>query len=187
MRILRGLSSRVLPCGCLTGVYETYDNEIVGILDARGPSCVDATHHPGQTLPLFLLGITAQAFFAYAIFAGCYGQLQHGNVALDSGRLRWLFSTPELHRWHHSIEPREGNANYGAILSTWDWVFGTFFWPRDRAFTGPLGVAGMPRFPGGYGDQLLAPFRWGTLMRATGRVSGAPSDQTSIATGKRRR
>jgi hypothetical protein len=52
MRILRGLSSRVLPCGCLTGVYETYDNEIVGILDARGPSCVDATHHPGQTLPL---------------------------------------------------------------------------------------------------------------------------------------
>jgi hypothetical protein len=52
MRILRGLSSRVLPCGCLTGLYETYDSEVVGILDARGSSCVDSTHQPGQTLPL---------------------------------------------------------------------------------------------------------------------------------------
>jgi len=38
-----------------------------------------------QALPLLLLGITPDAFFAYAIFAGSYGQLQHGNVALDSG------------------------------------------------------------------------------------------------------
>lgn len=52
MRILRGLSSRVLPCGCLTGVYETYDCAVVSILDARGLSCVDATHQPGQPVPL---------------------------------------------------------------------------------------------------------------------------------------
>ncbi len=52
MRILRGLSSRVLPCGCLAGLYETYDSEIVGILDARGLSCADSSHEPGQTLPL---------------------------------------------------------------------------------------------------------------------------------------
>ena len=52
MRILRGLSSRLLPCGCLTGVYETYDNEVVGIIDARGPACADESHGPGQTLSL---------------------------------------------------------------------------------------------------------------------------------------
>ena len=52
MRILRGLSSRVLPCGCLTGVYETYANEIVGIIDARGASCADAAHGPGEKLSL---------------------------------------------------------------------------------------------------------------------------------------
>jgi hypothetical protein len=51
MRILRGLSSRMLPCGCLTGLYETYDGVVIGILDARGPSCADSTHQPGQTLP----------------------------------------------------------------------------------------------------------------------------------------
>lgn len=52
MRILRGLSSRVLLCGCLAGVYETYDNEVVGILDARGISCVDPAHQPGHLLTL---------------------------------------------------------------------------------------------------------------------------------------
>jgi hypothetical protein len=55
MRILRGLSSRVLPCGCLTGLYETYDSVVVGILDARGSACADSTHQPGQTLPLAAL------------------------------------------------------------------------------------------------------------------------------------
>jgi hypothetical protein len=52
MRILRGLSSRVLPCGCLSGVYETYDGAVVGILDAQGAACPDTSHQPGQTIAL---------------------------------------------------------------------------------------------------------------------------------------
>ena len=51
MRILRGLSSRLLPCGCLTGVYETYSSEIVGIVDVPGGRCADPAHGPGQVLP----------------------------------------------------------------------------------------------------------------------------------------
>jgi hypothetical protein len=52
MRILRGLSSRFFPCGCLAGIYETYDGDIIGILDARGPSCADAAHVRGNVVPL---------------------------------------------------------------------------------------------------------------------------------------
>lgn len=51
MRILRGVSSRFLPCGCLAGVYETYDGEIVTIVDARGASCADAAHVGGNVVP----------------------------------------------------------------------------------------------------------------------------------------
>jgi hypothetical protein len=51
MAILRGVSSRQLACGCLIGVYETYDGEIVSILDARRESCVDPAHVEGQTVP----------------------------------------------------------------------------------------------------------------------------------------
>ncbi len=113
-----------------------------------------------QTAPLILLGADARALTAYGLFSAAYGQLQHANVWLDSGRLRWLFSTPELHRWHHSTIAAEGNANYGAVLSTWDLLFGTYFWPRHRAFVGPVGLHDMPDFPRGYVGQLLSPFRW---------------------------
>lgn len=51
MRIRRGLSSQVLPCGCLVGVYETYRDEVVRIVDVRGENCAEATHIHGNTLP----------------------------------------------------------------------------------------------------------------------------------------
>ena len=51
MRILRGLTSRVLPCGCLAGIYETYDGQIVSIVDERGDGCPHADHQDGKPLP----------------------------------------------------------------------------------------------------------------------------------------
>jgi hypothetical protein len=59
MAILRGLSSRLLSCGCLVGVYETYDRKTVSIIDDRDPECRDETHRvnavifdaPGSTDP----------------------------------------------------------------------------------------------------------------------------------------
>jgi hypothetical protein len=52
MRILRGLSSQFLPCGCLTGVYETYDGSVVGILDAKSGGCRVETHRTGKLIPV---------------------------------------------------------------------------------------------------------------------------------------
>jgi hypothetical protein len=52
MRILRGLSSRFLPCGCLAGIYETYEGEIVGIVDAHGMACAEPAHASGNLVPL---------------------------------------------------------------------------------------------------------------------------------------
>ena len=51
MRILRGLSSRFLPCGCLLGIYETYDSETIAVVDARSESCVHPAHRRGQVVP----------------------------------------------------------------------------------------------------------------------------------------
>ena len=51
MRILRGLSSRMLQCGCLAGIYETYDGDVVSILDERAPSCVNLSHEVGDVIP----------------------------------------------------------------------------------------------------------------------------------------
>jgi ABC-type phosphonate transport system ATPase subunit len=51
MRILRGLSSKYLPCGCLAGVYETYDGTVVAIVDAKGTGCATMSHREGKRLP----------------------------------------------------------------------------------------------------------------------------------------
>ena len=51
MRIRRGLGSRRLPCGCVAGIYETYRDEVVAILDALGTGCVDPDHLAGTILP----------------------------------------------------------------------------------------------------------------------------------------
>jgi hypothetical protein len=44
MQILRGVGSRMLPCGCLVGLYEAYDTKTVALIDARGSGCLDAAH-----------------------------------------------------------------------------------------------------------------------------------------------
>ncbi len=50
MRILRLLSNRPLPCGCVAGIYETYGGPLVWILDAHDDACRDPRHRPGATL-----------------------------------------------------------------------------------------------------------------------------------------
>lgn len=48
LRVLRGLTSYVLPCGCSVGVYETYASRIVEIVDAHADACTDPGHRPGR-------------------------------------------------------------------------------------------------------------------------------------------
>jgi len=51
MRILRGLTSRVLSCGCIAGVYETYDGDVVTLLDDRQSTCANRLHERGTPVP----------------------------------------------------------------------------------------------------------------------------------------
>ena len=52
MRLLRGLGSRLLPCGCLAGIYETYADTTVTIIDARGEHCDNGEHAEGGVMQI---------------------------------------------------------------------------------------------------------------------------------------
>jgi sterol desaturase/sphingolipid hydroxylase (fatty acid hydroxylase superfamily) len=123
-----------------------------------------------ESLPLALLGAGAEALGPYFVFRAVFGQLQHCNVDMRTPRwIDWLWSSPGVHRWHHSTLSREGNTNYGAVLNVWDHVFRSFFRP-DAPFAGPVGIGQLPHFPAGYLAQQLAPFRWARVRReARGR------------------
>ena len=55
MRILRGLGSQRLTCGCLVGLYDTYDGRSVIMLDAPAPDCDDPRHRPNTVLDIVVL------------------------------------------------------------------------------------------------------------------------------------
>ena len=59
MRIRRGLGSRRLRCGCLAGIYETYRDEIVTILDVPGAACSHPSHVAGSVLGSRMAGSTS--------------------------------------------------------------------------------------------------------------------------------
>jgi hypothetical protein len=52
VRIQRGLSSRVLACGCIAGIYETYDDRVIAIVDVRSAACGDPAHALGRAITL---------------------------------------------------------------------------------------------------------------------------------------
>jgi sterol desaturase/sphingolipid hydroxylase (fatty acid hydroxylase superfamily) len=119
-----------------------------------------------EAVPLALLGIGPDAYLAYSVVRVVYGQLQHSNIDLATPRwLDWIFSSPGVHRWHHSTLSSEGNHDYGAVLNLWDHVFGSFLRPQ-RPFAGPVGIGQLPHFPRGWLAQQLSPFSWARIRAA---------------------
>ena len=112
--------------------------------------------HASQIAPLVVLGAGDQVIAMFTVFTAANGMLRHANVDMRTSWLGWVLSTAELHRWHHSLEVAESNANYGANLIVWDVVFGT---RRAPATIGPEKLGLAHAFPRDFLGQLASPFR----------------------------
>jgi sterol desaturase/sphingolipid hydroxylase (fatty acid hydroxylase superfamily) len=108
-------------------------------------------------VPLLALGAPEAPLVTVWAASTVFRMLQHSNVDVRLGPLNWVLAGPELHRWHHSRDRTESEANYGNVLIVWDALFGTRRLPA-RAPPLDVGLAGAP-YPSAYGAQLLAPFR----------------------------
>jgi sterol desaturase/sphingolipid hydroxylase (fatty acid hydroxylase superfamily) len=75
--------------------------------------------------PLIFLGVSDQAILVWASFDAFFGMFIHSNVRWRLGPLIYVFVGPEMHRWHHSAEPRHQARNFGNNFSIFDWLFGT--------------------------------------------------------------
>ena len=75
------------------------------------------------------LGAPALAVLVFEVLLNATSMFNHGNVRLPAALdrvMRWIIVTPEMHRVHHSIAPRETNSNFGFNLPWWDRWFGTY-------------------------------------------------------------
>lgn len=78
-------------------------------------------------LPVWLMGYDPRIVTMFLMINGMHGAISHFNVDIRAGWMNHLFVGPELHRYHHSADPKEGK-NYGATLSLYDRMFGTFIY-----------------------------------------------------------
>lgn len=108
-------------------------------------------------VPLALLGGDASPLFAVAVFGTFWGHFNHANLDLGLGPLAYVFNSPRMHLWHHDASDEGGTAkNFGIVLSLWDWLFGTAYWPRERP-PGEIGYPSDQEMPADIPRQLVFP------------------------------
>lgn len=109
-------------------------------------------------LPIWFMGYSPEVVVMFLIINGFHGLISHFNVDVRMGWLNYLFVGPELHRYHHSANVDEAK-NYGATLSIYDQLFGTFCYKPGVAPKN-LGVSpksGLPPYERSF-DVLKLPF-----------------------------
>lgn len=108
-------------------------------------------------VPLLFLGVSEQALLVLAALDALIASFSHSNLNWRIGPLIYVFVGPEMHRWHHSRDPRRQNCNFGNNLSIFDWAFGTaYISPENPA---AFGVSD-PNYPeGSFPKQFLYAFR----------------------------
>ena len=75
------------------------------------------------------LGPPAVAVLIFEVLLNSTALFNHANIDLPRRVDRWLrliVVTPDMHRVHHSTDPRETNSNYGFNLPWWDRLLGTY-------------------------------------------------------------
>ena len=118
---------------------------LVDIVVTRGLSFV----------PLYALGFSAGAIYAYLVFVSFHAVFIHANVRVEAAWLRWLLVMPRYHHWHHATEPVD--RNFAVHLPVLDRLFGTHHLPEAR-WPARYGVSGYA-VPATYLDHLVSPFR----------------------------
>jgi sterol desaturase/sphingolipid hydroxylase (fatty acid hydroxylase superfamily) len=112
-----------------------------------------------EYLPLAMIGFGIQDFILVHLFTIVVGHLNHANINVPYGPLRFLLNSPQMHIWHHAKnipEDRYG-VNYGLTLSVWDYLFGTAWIPRDGRDI-QLGFEDVEHYPHGFFSQMWKPF-----------------------------
>ena len=78
---------------------------------------------------IMVIGASPVAVLLFEILLNATSTFNHGNIRIPLGIDRWLRTvlvTPDMHRVHHSIIPRETNSNFGFNLPWWDYLGGTY-------------------------------------------------------------
>lgn len=113
-------------------------------------------------IPLALIGgFQIDDVIFIHLIALTIGHLNHANIKLSYGPLKYVLNNPEMHIWHHAKKlpkDRKDGVNYGISLSVWDYVFKTSYIPGNGRDI-KLGFEGDEIFPTDFIHQELYPLK----------------------------
>lgn len=121
-------------------------------------------YKPLKVFALMLLGgFEPEQAFVIHFLAITIGHLNHANINLDYGPLKYVFNNPIMHLYHHAHtlpEQYKHGANFAISLSLWDYIFKTNFVPKpDKDLQ--LGYSDDTKMPNNLWGQLKYGFRKG--------------------------
>lgn len=93
-------------------------------------------------LQSLFIGLPLQLFFklplvswgAVSFILAFWSFFIHSNIKLNMGILTSVFTGPQLHRLHHSIQEEHFDKNFAAYFPIWDIIFGTYCPPKKAEF-----------------------------------------------------
>ena len=117
---------------------------------------------PAKYIALIVLGNFEpnHAFIVYYLTIAI-GHLNHSNINMNYGPLKYIFNNPKMHIWHHSKHlPKnfKTGVNFAISLSIWDYVFKTNYIPYDGG-NNRLGFENIATFPKTFLSQILYGFK----------------------------
>jgi lathosterol oxidase len=107
-------------------------------------------------IPLYVLGFSSAVFNVYIIFIAIHAVLIHANTRINFGFLKYIFTTPQYHHWHHCEDPKYYGHNFASIFPFIDLIFGTYYLPGNKWPEG-TGVH-ESQYPKGFIKQSVYPF-----------------------------
>ncbi len=117
-------------------------------------------YKPLKTFGVMILGgfEPEQAYIVH-FSAIAIGHLNHANIKLTWGPLKYVLNNPVMHLYHHAYQLPEGRygVNFGISLSIWDYIFKTNYIPDDTG-TIELGFKGDDNFPKDFIGQNIYGF-----------------------------
>ena len=81
---------------------------------------------------LYMIGFSAEGMVAAMIIKDFNNYFVHSNIVLDYPKpLKYILVSPNMHRWHHALEPEAHNKNFCVVFAFIDYVLGTYYVPDN--------------------------------------------------------
>ncbi|SHI71655.1 sterol desaturase family protein [Algibacter luteus] len=120
-------------------------------------------YKPLKTFGVMIIGgfEPEQAYIIHFITIAI-GHLNHSNIKITWGPLKYIFNNPVMHLYHHAYVLPKGTygVNYGISLSLWDYIFKTNYIPEDGGKI-EIGFKGDDKFPKDFIGQNTYGFKKG--------------------------